>query len=215
MHCFTPTALAQLPRGWSSHHPWRCPSTMEMWHLGTRPGWGCESCFPSCDSIVGHTQAVRAPTPSSPQHENGRKTETGWQQESVRGPSLLHRPDTDLPPSFHQTLPSATPVSTQMPCITATPHMHSAPHAEAESWRGWRSAGAIPIARKRESGEGGTLLTLSMQGQEISLAVFFWQPNQAKNIQEKRILKASEASGNFQNVLDKNDLLEVIHKSSK
>lgn len=40
--------------------------------------WGSESSFPSCDSMAGYTQAVHAPTPSSPQHENGRKTESGW-----------------------------------------------------------------------------------------------------------------------------------------
>jgi len=25
-------ALAQLPREWWGHHPWRCSRTMEMWH---------------------------------------------------------------------------------------------------------------------------------------------------------------------------------------
>lgn len=47
------------------------------------------------------------------------------------------------------------------------------------------------------------------------LPVCFWQPNEASSTRDGGISEASAASGNFQNVLDKNDLLEAIHKSSK
>lgn len=204
-------AVESPPPEASTKHGDVAPGDMVSGH--SVPGWGClgdpRALFQAVILWLGTHRQCMHPHPALPSTKMAEKQKVGGSKKACE----VHPYCTDQTRTCHLPSTKRCPLA---PSERSDPTDHrNAPHPQrspcrSEPWRGWRSAAPFP-----KRGRGRNAATLSMQGQEISLAVFFWQPNQAKNIQEKRILKASEASGNFQNVLDKNDLLEVIHKSSK